>query len=106
MAGDVRRYSQDACGCSCLGRFKIRRAAFPRLDFFGFAIPGLKVVFPATPYDAKGLMASALNGTDPVIFFESQRLYDVENNSGQEAYRLKVMKSRSVNPISNEPDRI
>lgn len=40
-------------------------------------IPGLKVVFPATPYDAKGLMASALNGTDPVIFFESQRLYDV-----------------------------
>ncbi len=40
-------------------------------------IPGLKVVFPVTPYDAKGLMASALNGTDPVIFFESQRLYDV-----------------------------
>ena len=40
-------------------------------------IPGLKVVFPATPYDAKGLMNSALQGTDPVIFFESQRLYDI-----------------------------
>lgn len=40
-------------------------------------IPGLKVVFPATPYDAKGLMNSALQGTDPVIFFESQRLYDL-----------------------------
>jgi len=40
-------------------------------------IPGLKVVFPATPYDARGLMASALNGTDPVIFFESQRIYDI-----------------------------
>ena len=39
-------------------------------------IPGLKVVFPASPYDAKGLMASALVGTDPVIFFESQRIYD------------------------------
>ena len=39
-------------------------------------IPGLKVCFPATPYDAKGLMAAALNGTDPVIFFESQRIYD------------------------------
>jgi 2-oxoisovalerate dehydrogenase E1 component len=38
-------------------------------------IPGLKVVFPATPYDAKGLMYSALIGTDPVVFFESQRLY-------------------------------
>ncbi len=40
-------------------------------------IPGLKIVFPATPYDAKGLMQSALNGTDPVIFLESQRIYDV-----------------------------
>mgnify|MGYP000958994406 CR=1 FL=1 len=39
-------------------------------------IPGLKVVFPATPADAKGLMTAALEGTDPVIFFESQRIYD------------------------------
>ncbi len=38
-------------------------------------IPGLKVVFPATPYDAKGLMNTALAGTDPVVFFESQRIY-------------------------------
>jgi 2-oxoisovalerate dehydrogenase E1 component len=40
-------------------------------------IPGLKVCFPATPYDAKGLMNTALQGTDPVIFFESQRIYDI-----------------------------
>jgi len=40
-------------------------------------IPGLKVVFPATPYDAKGLMYSALLGTDPVVFLESQRIYDM-----------------------------
>jgi len=39
-------------------------------------VPGIKVIFPATPYDAKGLMTSALNGTDPVICFESQRIYD------------------------------
>lgn len=39
-------------------------------------VPGLKVVFPATPYDAKGLMNAALQGTDPVVFFESQRIYD------------------------------
>lgn len=39
-------------------------------------IPGLKVVFPVTPYDTKGLLNAALNGTDPVIFFESQKLYD------------------------------
>jgi 2-oxoisovalerate dehydrogenase E1 component len=39
-------------------------------------IPGLKVVYPVTPYDAKGLMNAALAGADPVIFFESQKLYD------------------------------
>ena len=40
-------------------------------------IPGLKCVFPTTPYDAKGLMNTALAGTDPVVFFESQRIYDI-----------------------------
>jgi 2-oxoisovalerate dehydrogenase E1 component len=40
-------------------------------------VPGLKVMFPATPYDAKGMLNLALSGTDPVVFFESQRLYDM-----------------------------
>ncbi len=40
-------------------------------------VPGLKVIFPTTPYDAKGLVNSALQGTDPVIVFESQRIYDI-----------------------------
>lgn len=40
-------------------------------------IPGLKVMFPATPYDAKGMLNLALHGTDPVVFFESQRLYGI-----------------------------
>ncbi len=40
-------------------------------------IPGLKAMFPATPYDAKGMLNQALAGTDPVIFFESQLLYDI-----------------------------
>ena len=40
-------------------------------------IPGLKVVYPVTPYDAKGMMNAALAGTDPVVFFESQKIYDV-----------------------------
>ncbi len=38
-------------------------------------IPGLQVMFPATPYDATGMLNLALRGTDPVVFFESQRLY-------------------------------
>jgi 2-oxoisovalerate dehydrogenase E1 component len=58
-------------------------------------IPGLKVVFPVTPYDAKGLMASALNGTDPVVFFESQRIYDVgelfhEGGVPVESYEIPI----------------
>lgn len=58
-------------------------------------IPGLKVVFPATPYDAKGLMQTALNGTDPVIFLESQRIYDVaeqfhEGGVPREEYEIKI----------------
>ena len=40
-------------------------------------IPGLKSYFPATPYDAKGMLNLALRGTDPVIFYESQLLYDM-----------------------------
>ncbi|MCC6859075.1 MAG: hypothetical protein IT158_10960 [Bryobacterales bacterium] len=39
-------------------------------------IPGLKVVYPVTPYDAKGMMNAALAGSDPVVFFESQKVYD------------------------------
>jgi 2-oxoisovalerate dehydrogenase E1 component len=39
-------------------------------------VPGLKAYFPSTPYDAKGMLNLALRGTDPVIFFESQLLYD------------------------------
>jgi 2-oxoisovalerate dehydrogenase E1 component len=58
-------------------------------------IPGLKVVFPATPYDAKGLMYSALLGTDPVVFFESQRIYDQperfhEGGVPIEAYEVRI----------------
>ena len=40
-------------------------------------IPGLKAMYPATPYDAKGMLNLALRGTDPVVFFESQKLYDM-----------------------------
>ena len=40
-------------------------------------IPGLKVYFPATPADAKGMLNLALAGTDPVVFLESQRLYGI-----------------------------
>jgi 2-oxoisovalerate dehydrogenase E1 component len=56
-------------------------------------IPGLKVLYPATPFDAKGLLTSALAGCDPVIFFENQRLYDaveINNPNGVPAETYKV----------------
>ncbi len=62
-------------------------------------IPGLKVVFPVTPYDAKGLMNSALSGTDPVVFFESQRIYD----KGEEFHEGGVPEGYYEIPIG-EPD--
>lgn len=40
-------------------------------------IPGLKVMYPTTPYDAKGMLNLALSGNDPVVFFESQKLYGI-----------------------------
>ncbi len=62
-------------------------------------IPGLKCVFPVTPYDAKGLMNSALNGTDPVVFFESQRIYDI----GEQFHEGGVPEGYYEIPIG-EPD--
>jgi len=69
-------------------------------------IPGLKVVFPATPYDAKGMMASALAGTDPVVFFESQRIYDVgemfhEGGVPKEYYEIELGKPDIKRPGSD-----
>ncbi len=58
-------------------------------------IPGLKVVYPVTPYDAKGMMNAALAGADPVIFLESQKVYDygemfVETGVPQEYYEIDL----------------
>lgn len=62
-------------------------------------IPGLKVCFPVTPYDAKGLMNAALQGSDPVIFFESQRIYDI----GEQFHEGGVPEGYYEIPIG-EPD--
>jgi pyruvate dehydrogenase E1 component beta subunit len=51
-------------------------------------VPGLKVVCPATPYDAKGLLMTAFDDENPVVFIEHTALYTAKGEVPSEAYRL------------------
>ncbi|GMQ94156.1 MAG: alpha-ketoacid dehydrogenase subunit beta [Acidimicrobiia bacterium] len=53
-------------------------------------IPGLKVVFPSTPYDAKGLMKAAIRDDNPVIFLEQKFLYSFRGSVPDEDYVLPL----------------
>jgi pyruvate dehydrogenase E1 component beta subunit len=52
--------------------------------------PGLKVVVPANPYDAKGLLKSAIRDNDPVIFMESELMYGDKGEVPQEEYLIPI----------------
>ena len=53
-------------------------------------IPGIKSVVPSTPYDAKGLLSSAIRDNDPVMFFEHKLLYDVEGEVPEDNYTVPL----------------
>jgi pyruvate dehydrogenase E1 component beta subunit len=60
-------------------------------------IPGLKVVIPSTPYDAKGLLVSAIEDPDPVIFMEPKRIYrSGKQEVPNELYRIPIGKAKVV----------
>ena len=56
-------------------------------------IPGLKVVFPGTPYDSKGLLKAAIRDLDPVIFIEHTSLYGVKGEVPEGDYVVPIGKS-------------
>ena len=59
--------------------------------------PGLQVVVPATPYDAKGLLISAIRSPDPVIFLEPKRIYRaVRQDIPEECYTVPIGEARLV----------
>src|ERR1041385_2918582 len=53
-------------------------------------VPGLKVVVPATPYDAKGLMKSAIRDDNPVVFFEDKMMYQLKGPVPEEEYTIPL----------------
>lgn len=60
--------------------------------------PGLKIVYPSNPYDAKGLLLAAINSKDPVIFCEPKKLYrSFKQEIPEAAYEVEIGKANIVN---------
>lgn len=60
-------------------------------------IPGLKVVIPSTPYDAKGLLISAIRDPDPVLFWEPKKIYRAfKQEIPEEAYEIPIGKAKLI----------
>ena len=58
-------------------------------SLFAF-VPGLKVVMPSTPHDAKGLLKSAIRDNNPVLFFEHKKLYEMKGPVPEEEYTIPL----------------
>jgi 2-oxoisovalerate dehydrogenase E1 component len=61
-------------------------------------IPGLRVILPSNPYDAKGLMAHALRSDDPVLFLEHRELMQTKGHVPPEHYEIPFGQARIVRP--------
>ena len=72
------------------------------VEAYFFHTPGLKVVAPATPYDAKGLLKSAIRDNNPVVFLEHKKTYRlVRGDVPEEDYVLPIGKAEVKRPGSN-----
>src|SRR6187455_743029 len=61
-------------------------------------IPGLKVISPSTPYDAKGLLKSAIRDNDPVMFMECEVMYGEKGEVPEEEYLIPIGKADIKRP--------
>lgn len=60
-------------------------------------VPGLKIVYPSNPYDAKGLLTAAINDPNPVLYFEHKALYrSISGPVPEDYYSLEIGRSRIV----------
>lgn len=59
-------------------------------------VPGLKVVMPATPHDAKGLLIASIEDNNPVIFIEHRWLYNITGHVPEGAYRVPLGRARVI----------
>jgi pyruvate dehydrogenase E1 component beta subunit len=67
-----------------------------RLEAYFHAVPGLKIVACSTPYNAKGLLKSAIRDNNPVLFFEHVLLYNLKENLPDSEYLLPLDKAEVV----------
>jgi pyruvate/2-oxoglutarate/acetoin dehydrogenase E1 component len=63
------------------------------LEAWFMHVPGLKVVMPSTPYDAKGLLISAIRDDNPVVFLEHKMLYGTQGEVPEESYTIPLGKA-------------
>ncbi len=59
-------------------------------------VPGLKIVVPSTPYDAKGLLRTAVDSEDPVLIFEACMLWGTKGEVPEEEYHIPFGQARTV----------
>jgi len=106
-AARLRYRSNNAFGCPITIRAPFGGGVHGALyhsqsvEAFFTHVPGLKVVVPSTPYDAKGLLRSAIRDDDPVLFFEHKKMYrSVRGDVPDGDYTVPLGKAAIVHPGS------
>jgi pyruvate dehydrogenase E1 component beta subunit len=98
-AAKIRYMSGGQFGCPIVfrgpGGSALQLAAQHSQAFESFYahIPGLKVVMPGTPADAKGLLKSAIRDDDPIVFIEGEMLYNTKGEVPEEEYVIPIGKA-------------